>query len=435
MRIKGGLRIMLPWEEVRHVVRGLLEGLLSGVDRREEVLRALEKRAREAQHELAGCTDAGDDVLNYLAQEGAAATRRAVAANVATPAYTNRRLADDADDDVRAELARKIGRLMPALSDREAEHVHALTIETLERLASDQVPRIRAALADEIKRLANIPVHVVQALARDVEAIVAVPIVEYSPLLSDADLMEIIAEGKVHGVLEAIARRRPLSSRVSDAVVTSLDIPAVAALLANPDAAIRERTLDAIIDQAEGISVWQDALALRADLSRRAIRRLASFVSAELIERLAARHQLDEETRVYLGRQMRLRLDEEQDDGIAPSNAAWDEVNMVARQGRLDDAYLEAAAENGRREIVVLALGRLTHLSDSVVRKILMTRSAKPVSALVWRAGLNMRTAFKIQRFIMKLPAEELLPARNGTRFPLTEDEMRWHLGYFGVPT
>jgi hypothetical protein len=35
----------------------------------------------------------------------------------------------------------------------------------------------------------------------------------------------------------------------------------------------------------------------------------------------------------------------------------------------------------------------------------------------------------------MKLAAEELLPARNGTRFPLTEDEMCWHLGYFGAPT
>jgi uncharacterized protein (DUF2336 family) len=417
------------------VVRGLLQGLLSSGDRREEVLRALEKRAREAQHELAGSTGAGDDVLDYLAQEGAPATRRAVAANMATPAHTNRRLADDADDDVRAELARKIGRLMPTLSEREAEHIRTLTIETLERLASDQVPRIRAALAEEIKCLDTVPVHVVQALARDVEAIVAVPIVEYSPLLSDADLMEIIAEGKVHGVLEAIARRRPLSAQVSDAVVTSLDIPAVAALLANPDAAIRERTLDAIIDQAERISVWQNGLVLRAELSRRAIRRLASFVSAELIEQLAARHHLDEETKSYLGRQLRLRLDEAQDEASAPSNAAWDEVNLAAKQGRLDDTFVEAAAENSQREVVILSLARLTHLSDGIVRKILMTRSAKPVTALVWRAGLNMRAAFKIQRFIMKLPAEELLPARNGTHFPLTDDEMRWHLGYFGVPT
>ncbi len=54
------------------------------------------------------------------------------------------------------------------------------------------------------------------------------------------------------------------------------------------------------------------------------------------------------------------------------------------------------------------------------------------MTALVWRAGLSMRAAFKIQRFVMKLPADELLPARNGIRFPLADEEMRWHLGYFG---
>src|ERR1700679_4243422 len=148
-----------------------------------EVLRLLEQRTRQAQDELAGRTDAGDDVLDFLAREGAPATRQAVAANPAAPAHANRALADDACDDVRAELARKIARLMPGLSQREAEHIRALTIETLERLAADQVPRIRAILAEEIKHLDCVPPELVKLLARDVETIVSAPILEYSPLL------------------------------------------------------------------------------------------------------------------------------------------------------------------------------------------------------------------------------------------------------------
>jgi hypothetical protein len=34
---------------------------------------------------------------------------------------------------------------------------------------------------------------------------------------------------------------------------------------------------------------------------------------------------------------------------------------------------------------------------------------------------------------VVKLPADELLPARAGVAFPLSEDEMRWHLSYFGL--
>ncbi|HSZ74924.1 MAG TPA: hypothetical protein VK779_08890, partial [Rhizomicrobium sp.] len=88
---------------------------------RDDILQILEERTQAAQNELAGRTDAGPDVLYYLAAKGAAAIRRAVAANSATPARANRLLADDTDDDVRAELARKIGRLMPDLAREENE--------------------------------------------------------------------------------------------------------------------------------------------------------------------------------------------------------------------------------------------------------------------------------------------------------------------------
>ena len=43
----------------------------------------LEARAKEQGHELAACADAGEDVLHFLAVNGATATRSAVAANPA----------------------------------------------------------------------------------------------------------------------------------------------------------------------------------------------------------------------------------------------------------------------------------------------------------------------------------------------------------------
>ena len=82
---------------------------------------------------------------------------------------------------------------------------------------------------------------------------------------------------------------------------------------------------------------------------------------------------------------------------------------------------------------MIAALSLLARVPADIVRRILQSGAAKAVTALVWRAGLNMRAAFKIQTFIMHLPAGELLPARGGVDFPMSEDEMRWHLGYFEV--
>ncbi len=398
-----------------------------------DVLQILEEHDQAAREELAGRADAPPEVLFLLAREGTSTARRAVAGNPSTPPHANRFLADDADDDVRVELARKIGRLLPDISVEESERLRELTIETLERLACDQIVRVRQMLAEEIKSLDCVPRSVVKRLARDV-ATVSAPILEYSPLLSDSDLIEIVTTAGASHALLAVARRRPLSATVSEAVASALDVPVVSTLLGNSSAHIRQKTLDKIIDHAAKVKEWHLPLVLRNDLSQRAVRRIAGFVSAALIERLVARHNLDEKTRQHLTRKMRERLDA--DEGGADGHPGKpSDVAALFKAGKLNDSFVESAAESGRRDTVVAALALLARVPEEIARKIVQSGSAKPLTALVWRAGLGMRAAFKIQTFVMRLTAVDLLPAREGVRFPLTESEMKWHLNYFGVRT
>jgi len=394
-------------------------------------LRLLEQREQSAQHELASRTDAGADVLHYLAKNGAAATRRAVAANPAASPRSNRLLADDEEDDVRVELARKIGRLFPGLLLVEKKHLRDLTIETLEQLARDQEPRVRAMLAEEIKHLDCVPKDVVHRLAHDAEILVATPVIEYSPLLSDTDLLEIVAVAHANAMLAAVARRKGLSGEVGDAVVATGDVTAIAALLTNVDARLRKKTLDTIVSQAAEVAEWHGPLVLRAELSPRAIRRIASFVASALIDVLTTRHGLDDATRTHLARKLHTRQQQEAKTA-APPNAAI-EVEVARQGGKLDDSFVAAAAEACQKDTVARALSVLSKVDEAVVRRILDSGSAKAVTALCWRAGLSMRIAFKLQNTLMRLKGRDLLPARGGVDFPMTEDEMRWHLGYFGA--
>jgi uncharacterized protein (DUF2336 family) len=388
----------------------------------------------EARAELAARRDVAPEVLYFLASEGEAAARRAVASNASTPAKANRHLAEDADEEVRAELARKIGRILPQLSKEASEKAQALTLETLECLARDQLPRVRQILAEEIKSLDCVPKHVIRKLARDVEK-VAAPVLEFSPLLSDADLIDIITTAHANHALKAIARRRPLSADVSEAVAAALDVPAVAALLENADARIRAQTLEKIAENAEHVTAWHRPFVFRNDLSQRAIRRIAGFVSAALIEALSSRNNLDETTRRHLARAMQTRLAQAEDIDKSPTAAAkaLSDVEKRFKKGKLNDEFVERAAEAGSREVVTLSLALLAGIPEETAKRILGAQSAKPATALVWLAGLSMRTAFKIQSFVLKLPARDLMPARDGVGFPMGENEMRWHLSYFGV--
>ena len=393
----------------------------------------LESHHRQLESELASRTDAEPEMLYYLAERGDARSRRAVAANPSAPSHANRLLAGDADSDVRGELARKIGRLLPALLKSEREKVCRQTLETLQKLADDQLAHVRAILAEEIKHLDCVPPRIVQKLARDAEAAVSAPILEYSPLLSDSDLVEIITSVRAKEALTAIARRRGLSEEVTDAIAATLDTQAVAVLLANPDARFREKTLEELVERAETIVAWQGPLVSRTDLSLRVLRRIAGFVGAALLEELTTRHDLDEETKTHLNRCLRARLEKDEFQSAQRESKAQKAVERAQAAGALNEGFVESAVELGDRELVIEALAALARAQRPRVERIFASRSAKAVTALAWRACLPMRIAFKIQALLLKLKADELLPARAGVAYPLSEDDMLWHLSLFGL--
>jgi uncharacterized protein (DUF2336 family) len=399
----------------------------------ESAREALASHAHELHRELAQRPDAPPEILYFLAESVSSEIRTYVAANPSTPHKANLILCEDTAEDVRCELARKIARLVPGLDPEERAKLREGAIAVMEKLAADHLPRVRQILAEEIKHSSNVPHHIVCMLAQDVEKVACVPIIEYSPLLGDDDLIEIIAMSKVDGVLEAIARRQEVSERVSDAVVATLDIPAVAALLANPNAHIREQALDTIIENADAIEAWHKPLVLRPDLSLRAMRRVAGFVASSLLDELCARHKLDEETARDLRSRVRSRLEGEpvSPDYAAEVAAAEAEVGEAQAAGTLDDNFVHEAAEGSKREVVIHALALKSGFTPNHVRRILVSRNGKAITALAWKAGMTMRTALAIQTRIALVPRDHLLLAREGIHYPLSPDEMEWHLEYF----
>lgn len=396
----------------------------------ETAMAALDAKDVKTRCELACRADTRPEMLYYLANDSVPEVRRDVAGNPATPLQAVRLLSQDQDDAVRTELAGKIGRLLPGLESRDRDRLRDLTIEVLERLANDQLPRVRQLLAEEIKASKLVPKALVDKLARDVEFVVAAPILEYSPLLADNDLLEILAQGAIEGALPAIARRAALSANVADAVVATLDIPAVAALLTNKSAQIREETLDKIIDNAAEVKAWHGPLTLRADLSLRAVRRVAGFVASSLLRQLQERRELDEETALYLAKRVRERLAEERAE---PLRDLAEIIRKAAARGELNDAYVLNAIEAHDRPLVAYALAALVHAPVGIVERVIDSTSAKAIVALCWRAGLSMRTALKLQGLSGRIAQKDLIPARRGIDYPMSEDEMIFQLDLFEI--
>jgi uncharacterized protein (DUF2336 family) len=392
---------------------------------------------------LAQREDVEPEILFFLARDPDAGVRRTVAANAAAPVKANLLLAADEDGDVRQDLADRIGKLVPGLSDDQQDKASRTIHQVLILLARDQLPRVRHALSEALKSLPDAPHDIVFTLALDAEAAVAEPVLEFSPVLTDEDLKEVIRASPMTAQLSAICRRINVGEEVSHAIVGAGNVDAITALLKNASAQIREETLDAIIDAAPRQVSWHEPLVHRRQLGTKAALRMAEFVAHSLIQELASRSDLGPEVMATLGKMVtdKLRRDDEK-TGLAPEDPddqlAPDALTVVSRQldalaksGKLTSKYVMQAAADGAVTVVVAALARLADLPLSAVAEVVRAGSAKGMLAVAWAADFSAEEAAHLQMRIARVPPEAVIRSRPGGGFDATEAELEWQLEMF----
>jgi uncharacterized protein (DUF2336 family) len=379
---------------------------------------------------LAARRDVRPEILYYLAADALVEVRREIATNISTPRQADRLLVDDVDDEVRCELARKIARLAPALGPGAKDQVYKLTVEILDTLAHDELPRVRQIVSEEIKRSDSIPRGIVEYLARDVELVVSAPVLQYSPLLNDRELLEIIESDPIQGALAVISKRERVPPPVADAIAGRGDESAIAALLANPSAQIREETLDSLLDRAPQAPSWHKPLVERPELSLNVVRRIAKFVALALLRVLDDRNDLPEEAAAEVRQAVARRIDQEGVNGGTDAGLA---AEKAFAEGRIDDEMVQASIIKGDHDFVTKALALKAGLPAEVAARVISMQGVKSITALVWKAGLGMRTAIQVQLRVAHVPPMDVLNAKDGTDYPLTEEELEWHADLFAI--
>lgn len=368
---------------------------------------------------VAACAEVVPEILYYMADDPDPGVRRLIAANPATPRQADGKLSLDEDPEVRAALAGKIASLAPRL-DRSEPHGHAeLTLRILETLARDQLPLVRQVVAEVLKEETAIPPQIMQRLARDIEIVVAAPVLEFSPLLADADLLEIIGNRPIPGALAAISKRRGVSGEVADGVAHSDDTEAIVALLNNPTAQMREDTLDALVERARRMPPLHEPLVRRPALPRGAARKLATFVADNLLSALAERKDLDDETLGVVRSAVHERLarnysQPEEDPPLRHSLALERELataKAMHEKSPLTDGQIQRSVDYEHWDFVRAALTVMSDLSLDLVCDALASKRAEAVVAVCRKAALSGETTELVQRQLVGLGDAEVIAA------------------------
>ena len=398
------------------------------------VLLHVKTRDEQTRVRIGTSTRTPQAVLEALASDPSVTVRAAVAMNAGAPAQIDEQLARDGDERVRALLARKLATLVPGLSGSDRGALQQRAYDTLVMLVTDEAVRVRATIAEAIQSMPDPPRELVLRLARDTAVPVSDPVIRLSPLLTPEDLLALIAEPPSPATAVSVANRPGLNEDVAEAIVNSANVAAITALLSNKSAAIREATLDALIDRASAHAEWHEPLVHRPVLPARAARALAEFVASDLLRALTERMDLDPK----VTREISLRLEQSLSTRAGHPLTAPDMTGAQAlaaaralvEENRLTEDALLGATQRGENRFAAALLAVAAEVPLSVVDRAGSLRSAKGLVSLVWKAGFSMRVAGAVQALLARLPPPAVLPAGPGGSFPLAVEEMRWQVDF-----
>ena len=399
---------------------------------------------QEVRVTLARRDDLEPEILYFLARDPDTDVRRAVAVNPNTPQKAQVVLAEDSAGEVRTDLADRLGKLLPDLSEDEKDKAWRATHQALTLLARDQLPMVRRVLSETLKKLPAAPRDVILTLANDEDTDVAGPILQFSPVLTDDDLLSVIASSPLSASLSAISKRHGVSHAVSDAVVHTGDTVAVATLLSNDSAQMREETLDAIISEAPGHVSWHEPLVHRPELDAHAALRIAEFVADSLIQELANRDDFASDTIDRLRDVVRNKLKQDQStDGVESDGIETDlqdedllalaqqQVDTLVEQGLLTTALILNAMDEENTHFVIVATAQLADIPVYAVKSVANSHSAKAMQALSWKAGFSADEAVHMQLGFGRVPPDDIIsPAQDGA-FSSSSSEMTWQIELF----
>ena len=198
------------------------------------------------------------------------------------------RLMTDASAVVRADTAAKVANAFHGqeLTRNERE----IAEQIFRAMLRDAEVRVRQALSQNLKDNPDVPHDIAKTLATDV-AEVAAPMLEFSSVLTEAGLIEIVrSHSSEHQ--KFIAGRSDVTETVSEALTEGGDAHVVEALMKNARAAVSEAALQKAIDRFGHDERVHAPMAMRSKLPISVAERLVVLVSESLREHLVTHHEL-----------------------------------------------------------------------------------------------------------------------------------------------
>jgi uncharacterized protein (DUF2336 family) len=295
------------------------------------------------------------------------------------------RLLSDPSVDNRVETARKVAENFR--DNSFSGHERDLALEIFKVMVQDATDRVRLALSEHLKDCPHIPHDLAVTLASDVDA-VAAPVLRFSEVLTDEDLIEIIiisGEAKQ----SAIAGRSMVSEVVTDSLIVHGNENVVTRVMENPGAQVSESTFEKAFDRFGDDERIGAAITRRGLMPLSVAERLVAKASESLEKQLSTKVDLSANTMADLIMSIRERATLTLVDprfGIGDARAL---VKTLAENDRLTPSIVIRGLCMGDIAFFEAALAHLADLRDTNAMILIHDEGQRGLKALWHKAKMH----------------------------------------------
>jgi len=286
----------------------------------------------------------------------------------------------------RTALAETITGLFSQDSERLNDREFALMADILQRVLKEIEVSVRRRIAAEFASRPDVPRDLLTFLAND-EIDVAYPVLSQSPVLRDADLIEVIRNRTLEHQL-AVAVRAGVSEAVADELVGTDNETVITELLKNPDARISRATLAYLVEQSRRVVGYREPILSRRELPEDLGRRLVLWVSAALRKVIIDRFDFDPNEIDAMLEQIALSGDLEHDQADQEMPAVERLAEELSAAGRNDADLMISALQNGEVSLFVTLFARASGMREILVRRMLFEPGGEGLAIACKALGL-----------------------------------------------
>ena len=306
-----------------------------------------------------------------------------------TKAFSSFRVLNgEANVSEREQLFRNMAQLFSFVSDRCDDEQVAQYDEVLCQLAEFVEVEARAHVARLLAPLERAPGTVVVKLANDVIE-VAKPLLEFSNVLSDDDLIDIVEnQGEDHRV--AIASRSRISERVGEAIVEHGEKASTLRLIRNDKAELGHEIIEKLVARAAQDAEIAADLRNRPDIDWRALREEIDTVANKVLETLGRVSQrVDPVAASKVNSVVYNRMRNRAGFSSQEWKLAYNQVKALSDRRQLDERALARFARFGYGHHAAAALTVMLQVGPEVLVKWLAMQDYVAITVALRAAGLS----------------------------------------------